>query len=678
MKLSFFGADQCVTGSCHCLEVGSKRILIDCGLQQGRDEVDNRSLPFAPGSIDYVLITHAHIDHSGRVPMLIKNGFQGRILTTRLTAQLMSIMLQDSAHIQESDAEYKNRKNRRAGRPEEEPLYTVADAQRVPEFIDTCEYGQPVHLCDGVDAVFIDAGHLLGSASIRLTLTEGDQTKTIVFSGDIGNVDQPIIRDPQFFTGADYVVMESTYGDRNHTEVWSYTGQLAEIIDETLGKGGNVVIPSFAVGRTQELLYFIREIKDQGLVTSVPNFPVYVDSPLAKSATTIFCGDLRGYLDEDALALVQDGTHMFNFPGLHLTETVDESKALNEDHTPKVIISASGMCDAGRIRHHLKYNLWRADSAVVFVGFQSPGTLGRTLLDGTPSVKLFGEDVAVRAKVVNFQGLSSHADHDHLLDWIGHFKEPKPQHVFVVHGDREVAPVFAQTVSQLGFTAHAPQYTEEYDLLTCTQLAAGYLPQRKTRTFDGAPRVTAAYQKLVQLDAKECDCVWSGMTILDSMKEAGYVLSTPYYDNTQVIMVKEGSDIKSSADLAGKVVAVQLGTSGEALLSEGGDLADLAATFGDLMTCDSFLKCFTELGGAAVDAVIVDKPVAVSYAAENAGFTVLDEGLGAEQYGIAFRADDAELCKTIEGAVAQLVENGTYAEIAAKYPDIQNNLTLLG
>ena len=499
MKLSFFGADQCVTGSCHCLEVGGKRILIDCGLQQGRDEVDNRSLPFAPGSIDYALITHAHIDHSGRVPMLIKNGFQGRILTTRLTAQLMSIMLQDSAHIQESDAEYKNRKNRRAGRPEEEPLYTVADAQRVPEFIDTCEYDQPVHLCDGVDAVFIDAGHLLGSASIRLTLTEGGQTKTIVFSGDIGNVDQPIIRDPQFFTGADYVVMESTYGDRNHTEVWSYTGQLAQIIDETLGKGGNVVIPSFAVGRTQELLYFIREIKDQGLVTSVPNFPVYVDSPLAKSATTIFCGDLRGYLDEDALELVKDGTHMFNFPGLHLTETVDESKSLNEDHTPKVIISASGMCDAGRIRHHLKYNLWRADSAVVFVGFQSPGTLGRTLLDGVTSVKLFGEDVAVRAKVVNFQGLSSHADHDHLLDWISHFKEPKPQHVFVVHGDREVAPVFAQTVSQLGFTAHAPQYTEEYDLLTCAQLAAGYLPQRKTRTFDGAPRVTAAYQKLVQL-----------------------------------------------------------------------------------------------------------------------------------------------------------------------------------
>jgi len=293
--------------------------------------------------------------------------------------------------------------------------------------------------------------------------------------------------------------MESTYGNRNHTEVWSYTDELAQIIDETLGRGGNVVIPAFAVGRTQELLYFIREIKDKNLVKSVKDFPVYVDSPLAKRATTIFCGDLRGYLDEEALALVQDGAHMFSFPGLHLTETVEESKLLNMDRTPKVILSASGMCDAGRIRHHLKYNLWRPESSIVFVGFQSPGTLGRTLLDGAPSVKLFGEEVAVRAKVVNFQGLSSHADHDHLVNWISQFKEPKPQHVFVVHGDREVAPVFAQTVTQLGFAAHAPQYTESYDLLTCRQLEAGYLPERKKPAFEGAPRTTAAYQRLVQL-----------------------------------------------------------------------------------------------------------------------------------------------------------------------------------
>ena len=499
MKLHFFGADQCVTGSCHCLEVNGKKILIDCGLQQGRDEVDNSSLPFHAGNIDYVLVTHAHIDHSGRIPLLVKQGFQGRILTTRLTAQLMDIMLQDSAHIQESDAEYKNRKNLRAGRPVVEPLYTVEDALRVKEFITTCEYGEKVDLCEGVQVECIDAGHLLGSASMKLTVTENGETRTIVFSGDIGNVDQPIIRDPQFFHRADFVVMESTYGNRNHTEVWSYTDELAQIIDETLGKGGNVVIPSFAVGRTQELLYFIRQIKDENLVKSVPNFNVYVDSPLSKAATTIFCGDLRGYLDEEALALVKDGTHMFSFPGLHLTETVDESKNLNLDPSPKVIISASGMCDAGRIRHHLKYNLWRADSAVVFVGFQSPGTLGRNLLDGVDSVKLFGEDVAVRAKIVNFPGLSSHADHDHLVDWIKHFDPAKTTHVFVVHGDREVAPVYAETVKGLGFAAHAPQYTEEYDLIADKQLAPGYLPERKTRAYEGAPKATAAYQKLVQL-----------------------------------------------------------------------------------------------------------------------------------------------------------------------------------
>ena len=499
MKLSFFGADQCVTGSCHCLEANGKKILIDCGLQQGRDEVDNGSLPFHAGEIDYVLVTHAHIDHTGRIPMLIKQGFQGRILTTRLTAQLMDIMLQDSAHIQESDAEYQNRKNLRAGRPVVEPLYTVEDALRVKEFLTTCEYGEKVDLCEGVSVECIDAGHLLGSASMKLTVTEGGEMRTIVFSGDIGNVDQPIIRDPQFFHQADFVVMESTYGNRNHTEVWSYTDELAQIIDETLGKGGNVVIPSFAVGRTQELLYFIRQIKDEKLVKSVPDFNVYVDSPLSKAATTIFCGDLRGYLDEEALALVKDGTHMFSFPGLHLTETVDESKNLNLDPSPKVIISASGMCDAGRIRHHLKHNLWRPESAVVFVGFQSPGTLGRHLLDGAESVKMFGEEIAVRAKIVNFQGLSSHADRDHLLNWIDQFAPAKPTHVFVVHGDREVAPAFAADVAARGFAAHAPQYTEVYDLLENRTVQQGYLPEPKKKAFEGAPRISSAYKRLVEL-----------------------------------------------------------------------------------------------------------------------------------------------------------------------------------
>ena len=508
MKLRFFGADQCVTGSCHCLEVNGKRILVDCGLQQGRDEISNEELPFAAGEIDVVLVTHAHIDHSGRVPMLIKQGFRGRIVTTRLTAELLDIMLLDSAHIQESDAEWKNRKAERSGAPKVEPLYTIEDAARVREFLEPCEYGQTVTVCEGVTAEFVDAGHLLGSASIIVTATEGGVTKKLVFSGDLGNVNQPIIRDPSMVDGADYVVMESTYGDRNHAEVWSYTDDLAQIIDETISRGGNVVIPSFAVGRTQELLYFIREIKDAKLVKSNPDFPVYIDSPLAKRATTIFTGDLHGYLDEEALELVKDGTHMFNFTNLRMTETSEESKALNLDPTPKVIISASGMCDAGRIRHHLKHNLWRPESTVVFVGFQGEGTLGRALLEGAQSVKLFGEEIAVHARIVNFKGLSSHADRDHLLAWIEHFKAPKPQHVFVVHGDREVAPFFAQSVENLGFQAHAPQYTEVYDLIAGKILEPGYLPERKARAASG--KSASAYERLVAV----------GQMVMESIKRS--------------------------------------------------------------------------------------------------------------------------------------------------------------
>ncbi len=507
MKLHFYGADRCVTGSCHCLEINGKKILVDCGLQQGRDELDNRYLAFAPGNIDILLVTHAHIDHTGRIPLLVKNGFHGRILTTRLTADLMKIMLLDSAHIQESDAEYENRKGERAGREHVDPLYTEQDALDVFKYVTTCEYKEKVDLCEGVSAVFTDAGHLLGSASITLELEENGVHKTIVFSGDIGNVDQPIIRDPQLLKKADYVVMESTYGDRNHTEVWSYTDELAQIIDETLSKGGNVVIPSFAVGRTQELLYFIREIKDQKLVKSTPNFPVYIDSPLAKAATTVFCGDLHGYLDEQALELVKDGTHMFTFPNLNLVESSEESKMLNMDSTPKVIISASGMCDAGRIRHHLKHNLWRANSAVVFVGFQSPGTLGRRLLDGVEKVKLFGEEIAVKAKIVNFQGLSSHADHDHLVEWIKAF-DPKPAHVFVVHGDEDVAPVFAEELNSLGFHAHAAKFTECYDLAVNEMVSEGYISERKrtaqkSRADNLYAKLVAAAESLLEF-AKRC------------------------------------------------------------------------------------------------------------------------------------------------------------------------------
>ena len=494
MKLYFYGAARCVTGSCHCLEVNGKRILVDCGLQQGRDEISNAEFPFSVDAIDAVLITHAHIDHSGRVPMLIRQGFRGRIITSRLTADLLDVMLADSAHIQESDAEWKNRKAARSGAPLVEPLYTVADAARVREFLTICEYGETLDICEGVRAKFVDAGHLLGSACVIVDAEENGEKRRIVFSGDLGNVDQPIIRDPSPISGADYVVMESTYGDHDRKDVWSYTDELAQIIDETIAAGGNVLIPAYAVGRTQEVLYFIREIKKKGLVRSNPDFPVYIDSPLAKKTTTVFTGDLRGYLDEDAMELLGDSAHLFSFRNLHMTETVDDSKALNLNPTPKVIIAASGMCDSGRIRHHLKHNLWRHESAVVLLGSQSRGTPGRAMLDGAKSVKLLGEDIAVNAKIVNFKGLAAHADRTHLLEWIGGFTAPKPKHVFVVHGDPDVAPPFAEAVEKLGFAAHAPLYTEVYDLIGDAIAEQGYMPERKGRTD-----TNAAYKRLVAL-----------------------------------------------------------------------------------------------------------------------------------------------------------------------------------
>ena len=494
MKLTFFGAAHAVTGSCHCLEVNGKKILIDCGLQQGGDEHDGNSLDFAPNYIDYVLVTHAHIDHSGRIPLLVKEGFNGRILTTSLTAQLMSVMLRDSAHIQEGDAQWHNQKGKRAGLPPVEPLYTLTDAEAAIQMLETVEYGWLFDLCEGVKVRFNDAGHLLGSSTVEIWATENGVTKKIVFSGDLGNQDQPIIRDPSLIGEADYVVMESTYGDRDHEPPESYTHALAALIDDVFSRNGNIIIPSFAVGRTQELLYFLREIKRDGLVKSLPSFKVYVDSPLASEATKIYSGNLKGYLDDDAIALIQGGENLFTFPGLTLTRSTEESRALNDDKTPKIIISASGMCDAGRIRHHLKHNLWRPESAVLFVGYQGEGTLGRRLLEGAKSVKLFGEDISVRAKIVNFKGLSSHADRTHLLEWIEHFS-PRPHQVFVVHGDREVTELFASDLNQRGIPAHAPLYEEVYDLTTNCMLAKGIVLESK-RTVGGAGVPSSAYLHL--------------------------------------------------------------------------------------------------------------------------------------------------------------------------------------
>ena len=455
MKLTFLGAAHEVTGSCTLVEAAGHRFLVDCGMEQGRNTYENEDLPCAPGEIEAVLLTHAHIDHSGRLPYLYKNGYRGPIYATDATTDLCDIMLEDSAHIQEQEAEWKNRKAQRSGREPVEPDYTVQDALAVMEQFRPQPYGKPVAVLPGVQATFTDVGHLLGSSSITLRITEEGRTETIVFSGDIGNSNQPMLRDPQYLTEADYVVMESTYGNRSHGPKPDYVGELAAVLQRTFDRGGNVVIPSFAVGRTQEMLYFIRQIKAENRVRGHGNFEVYVDSPLASKSTTIFRENYSECFDQEALDLVRSGQNPLSFPGLRISETKEDSVAINADPSPKVILSASGMCDAGRIRHHLKHNLWREECTIIFVGYQAAGSLGRTLLEGADQVKLFGEEVQVNAEIAQMSGMSGHADHDGLLRWLHSFA-PKPGYVFVNHGDDEVCAGFAKELEGEGYAAEAP------------------------------------------------------------------------------------------------------------------------------------------------------------------------------------------------------------------------------
>lgn len=493
MRLSFLGAAHEVTGSCHFIEACGKKILVDCGMQQGQDD-DTQELPVVPADIDYLFLTHAHIDHSGKLPLLSKMGFNGKIFTTVATGELCSIMLQDSAHIQEFEAEWKNRKRQRAGEDLYEPLYTIEDAQRIMKRFVTFEYNQIISVCDGIKIRFIDVGHLLGSASIEVWIEEEDTNKKLVFSGDIGNLNQPLIRDPQYITEADYVVMESTYGDRNHGPAPDYVQELADIIKETFDRGGNVVIPSFAVGRTQELLYFLRDIVNNNRIPGYSEIPVYVDSPLAVEATNVFNKNVKGYFDEEAMSLINQGINPITFPGLKISVTSDESKAINFDSRSKVIISASGMCDAGRIRHHLKHNLWRAESTIVFVGFQAIGTLGRSLLEGTKTVKLFGESITVNANIVRLHGISGHADQAGLLRWLSAF-ENKPERVFVVHGEASICDSFAALLQEQGYDALAPNLRASFDLATNTCLEMGVLPEPKK--VKETTRVSSVFQRLV-------------------------------------------------------------------------------------------------------------------------------------------------------------------------------------
>ena len=528
MKIQFIGATHEVTGSCTLLEVGGRYYLVDCGMEQGTDVFQNIPLPVAPGQIEAVFLTHAHIDHSGMLPKLFKDGFKGQIYATEATCNLCDIMLRDSAHIQESEAQWRSRKAERAGEPAVEPIYTLQDALGTIKLLRPCRYLETIQVAEGIDLRMNDIGHLLGSAAIELWLTEGDVTKKIVFSGDVGNTNQPLLNDPKFVEETDYLVIESTYGDRYHDmdRVWPVQ-ELADCIQRAFDRGGNLVIPSFAVGRTQEMLYLIREIKQKGLVKGHYNFPVYVDSPLAVEATGIFLQSHESNFDEETLAVLHKGINPIWSQGVQLSVTAEESKLINMDPHPKVILSASGMCEAGRIRHHLKHNLWRSESIILFVGYQAEGSLGRKLQDGVKSVKLFGEEIAVKAQIATLKGTSGHADKAGLLRWLGGFKT-KPQKVFVNHGDDDQCQAFQKCLQEMGYDAEAPYSGTEYDLRTgrMTIYTEGK-PVDRVQVFKGSQRAKQVYEELLAAAEDLLRLVKSrrGMTNKDNAKLTSQIRS---------------------------------------------------------------------------------------------------------------------------------------------------------
>lgn len=496
MKLTFLGAAHEVTGSCTLLEANGKKILVDCGMEQGADIYENQELPCPPAYIDAILLTHAHIDHSGLVPQMVARGYDGPIYATEATTRLCDIMLRDSAYIQESEAEWQSRKAKRAGGKEVQPLYTVEDASRAMKLFKSYGYNKDVEIFEGITVCFCDAGHLLGSASIHITAEENGERRSVLFSGDLGNVSRPLIRDPQPPKNADYVVIESTYGDRIHGERPDYIGQLSDVFQATFDRGGNVIIPSFAIGRTQELLYLIRIIKEQGLVKGHGNFAVYVDSPLAVEATRIYQDGLYEYYDKETLDLLDKGINPIDFSNIHLSITAEDSKAINLDPNPKVIISASGMCEAGRIRHHLKHNLWREESTVLFVGYQADGTLGRKLVEGANSVSIFNEEIAVNAWITSIVGISGHADRDMMLDWLSKM-EKTPIRIFANHGEDMVCESFSQTIyNKLSIPSCAPFSGDEYDLVREEFTARGKVV-KVSKISDGRRRANIAFDKLV-------------------------------------------------------------------------------------------------------------------------------------------------------------------------------------
>ncbi len=492
MKVTFCGATKTVTGSNFLVEGAGKKFLVDCGLYQGgaKDEIKNEEpFPYDINEIDFMLLTHAHIDHSGRIPKLYKEGYRNPIYATNATCDLCAIMLPDSGHIQETETEWKNRKRIRRGEEELVPIYDAETAAKSLELFKGEPYNQIIELDDDIHVRFNDAGHMLGSSIIEIWIRENGENKKIVFSGDLGNNDIPLLAEPTIIQDADFLVMESTYGNRLHIKNENKAKTFINIVTDTIKNGGTVVIPSFAVGRTQEILYELNKIKDseddspefERKYRLLMNTPVYVDSPLAISATEVFKENMDLF-DEETQELIRRGDNPLEFPGLKFTQTVEESKALNESNESAIIISASGMCEVGRIKHHLKHNIWNPKNTILFVGYQAPGTLGRKIVDGAKTVKIFGEEVAVNARVEYIEGYSGHADQAGLLYFVDSFVK-KPNHIFLVHGEEESQKALRDKINEnFDLPVSIPDYCESFDLTNTVQ-ATGNIRKRNLNEY---------------------------------------------------------------------------------------------------------------------------------------------------------------------------------------------------
>ena len=480
MKITFLGATKTVTGSNFLVEAAGKKFLVDCGMYQGsaEEEYENEApFDFKVDEIDFMLLTHAHIDHSGRIPKLYNEGYRKPIYAHKATCDLCSLMLPDSGHIQEMEVEWKNKKRQRKGEPTKPPMYTAEDAARCLEVFEPIKYDEIIEVAEGINVRFNDAGHMLGSSIIEVWVEEDGKTEKIVFSGDIGNNDIPLLGEPTMIGEADYLIMESTYGNRLHVRNEDKAKIFLKIVSETLNNGGNVIIPSFAVGRTQGILYELNKIKenktDEEFIKEYKTLmkaPVYVDSPLAISATEVFKENMDLF-DDETKKEIEQGDNPLEFPGLHFTTTADESKALNESDTPSIIISASGMCDVGRIKHHLKHNLWDPKNTILFVGYQAPGTLGYSIVNGAKKVKIFGEEIAIKARIEYIEGYSGHADQEWLMNFVYSFNNQKPKHIFIVHGEEESEITLAEKIeNEAKIPVTIPEFGQTFDLKEIPEL----------------------------------------------------------------------------------------------------------------------------------------------------------------------------------------------------------------